>query len=407
MKRNRKPRKVTPEMKRKIRELFESGKSSVKIGKKLNIHPTTVLDHLHKMGIDPNRGKKRVKITKEDEKEMVDLWKKGLSGYEIAKILKNNPSVSAVYCHLRKFVDTSRNGKYIPNKVTKEMQNKMIQLWEKGLPSSEIAKYLKISKNAVLENLKKCGVNTSKHANKPVTKGMREQIRRLYLQGLTCKQVSKKLGICDWTVRKYLRLMDIDPGKHPLAPGKVEKRGLKEKLIKLWNEGYSSWQIAEKLNLAKSSVLYNLRKFDIDTSRGYEIKLEILKQKYNKLQSILIKLFKNRGFKIVKITEYFGHDVDLLLKDSSGNLIPVEFKAEMSYYNNFEKGLIQLKSYIKKWEAPYGFLITTANRQKIRLPPNIKVIWSDELYKLFPENKKDLDFIRYKPVKVPISFKLS
>jgi len=401
----RRPRKVTEEMIKDMKKLYKSGKSSIEISKEFNINSSTVLEYLHKVGVDTSRGKRKNIITKSILNVLINFWKQGLSGYEISR--KTRIPVATVYFHLRKHVDTTHHGKYIPGKVNKNLEQKMIKLWHSGLSSGKIAKKLNLSKKTVLEHLKKRDMNTSERANKPLPPRVRKQVKNMYLRGISCQQIGKKLEISDWTVRKHLKLMKIKTDLHYLSPCKVKKRKLKEKIIELWNEGFSSWQIAEKLGLAKSTILYNLEKFGVDTSRGYEIDFETLRQKYELLVSILIKMFSRSGYNIFKISDYYKNDADILLKDSNGNVIPVEFKAEMAYCSNFVEGISQLTNYIKKWNASFGFLVTTANKsESLKVPKNIRVIWSNDLYRLFPGNKKDLDFIRYTPVKIPIQTSL-
>jgi len=395
--RNDKPRKVTKLVIKKIRELFISGNSSIEIGKKINLSSTTVLDYLHKLGIDPNRGRRRIVINKDDERRMLELWKGGLSGTKISKRL--NIPVSTIYWHLRKYVDTTYNGKYLPYKITDSMRNKMVKLWKLGLSSSKIAKQFNVTKDAVIDNLRKEGVDTGARANIPIPTKIKLKMKDFYESGYSTIQVGKMLNVGDWVVRKYLKRMGIDTGLHYNSPNKVNKRNLWKKIIQLWNKGMGAALIAKNLGIAKPTVFYHLHKHKIKSRRKFKFDIGLSQEKYDSLKLILIKFFSMEGYDILKVADYSAPGPDMLLLDPSDNVIPVEFKAEMCTGNNVGKGLRQIISY--KLNSQYGFLISTADSSNLDIPHNVKVIWSDKLYEMFPEHKNNLDVIRFVSTRVP------
>lgn len=128
-------------------------------------------------------------------------------------------------------------------------------------------------------------------------------------------------------------------------------------------------------------------------------------EKEKKLTDVSITLLNKIGFEVIEFYRRTGSDI--LVKDSEGNLIPVELKA---YHRNvniplsnvfmaYENEIDQLQRYITKEKSPFGILITTTDRIRIDVPSNIRLINGKNLISLLKshglsEHVKTVHWIR-------------
>ena len=156
-------------------------------------------------------------------------------------------------------------------------------------------------------------------------------------------------------------------------------------------------EIQEKLGIWLYSYFndvrepYNLADIDISKSKSNPF---IATEKEKKLTKVSLELLEKEGFNIIEIYRRKGSDI--LVKDCDGNLIPVELKA---YHRNnnlpmskifakkYKNEIEQLEDYIRICKAPYGILITTTNRIRIKIPFNVKLINGISLIRLLKKNK--------------------
>lgn len=153
------------------------------------------------------------------------------------------------------------------------MSNELLQLasfkLEEGTPLKQIAKELDVKYRTLLANLKKTGlyVPTRKKAVE-VTPEMVNQMKEMFNQGITFKDIAKSLGVTHSTIRVNL----IKEGIHsPNHYGWTDEE--KKYLQKLYDEGMSSREIAKLYSSSKNRILDALdetrepssyRKYDLD-----------------------------------------------------------------------------------------------------------------------------------------------
>ncbi|MCD6476884.1 MAG: hypothetical protein J7K26_01805 [Candidatus Aenigmarchaeota archaeon] len=170
--------------------------------------------------------------------------------------------------------------------------------------------------------------------------------------------------------------------------------------------GYN--EICSKLNLNLKTYFSGIREAYEYAGFNYEKKSNhfILLEKERKLINISSKYLKSYGFTIIRSGNRFGED--MLIKDTNGNLIPVEIKAyhktisipnRLSYLGRKTKNEIdQIERYIKKYNSDYGILITSTNKIRLNIPENVKIINGEMLFnflkKNYPNLIKDLKWIR-------------
>jgi len=140
--------------------------------------------------------------------------------------------------------------------------------------------------------------------------------------------------------------------------------------------------------------VYSLANVPYIREKNPFIKLE----KERKLTKICIKLFLKLGYDIDAVSILSSKKgPDIILRDKKGNLIPVEIKAyhkygkvgeRISLYSPyFGDEVSQLRNYIKKLKAPFGFLVTSTNRSSIKKKPkNMQIIFAKDLEKMLKEH---------------------
>lgn len=132
--------------------------------------------------------------------------------------------------------------------------------------------------------------------------------------------------------------------------------------------------------------------------------------KERKLVEITQNLFLKWGCKIKRLSigPSKPNGADIVIENNRKQLIPVEIKAFQKFgkIGNIDgspyigDGIQQLKRYIKKLHAPYGYLVTSTDRRALkRLPSNIKIIFGKDLKAFllkFKMHKRlnDLEWIR-------------
>ncbi|MDI6917023.1 MAG: hypothetical protein QMC80_04415 [Thermoplasmatales archaeon] len=133
-------------------------------------------------------------------------------------------------------------------------------------------------------------------------------------------------------------------------------------------------------------------------------------EKEKRLTNICLKLFPKLGYKIVRISIHTTHHgADFILSNAKDKLIPVEIKAYhkygkvgkvIKYKPYFTNEISQLKKYIAELNSPYGYLVTSTNRNLGKnIPQNIRILLGKDIktllikYRLLGE-LKSLDWIR-------------
>ncbi|MFH1229485.1 MAG: hypothetical protein V1678_03615 [Candidatus Aenigmatarchaeota archaeon] len=123
---------------------------------------------------------------------------------------------------------------------------------------------------------------------------------------------------------------------------------------------------------------YNLAGIDISKLRFNPF---IATEKEKRLNEVSSALLGRMGFTIIE--SYRRDGADILVRDTNGKIIPIELKAyhrnsnvpiSIVFSKKYENEVQQLEDYIKKCRAPYGILITTTNRIRLKMPPNIELI---------------------------------
>ena len=172
----------------------------------------------------------------------------------------------------------------------------ILRLHNEGFAVSNIAKELKCTEPAVRKILKsEFKITPNNPSGQSILKYSREEIKKLYADGLTTKEIAKKLGCALETARRILKELGLKLGRLP--KGVVLQRISRDDVAKLHEEGFSKKQIAEKLGCSYVSVNVILNN---------ELQLVTQREKRGILPHSEIVEYYKKGFTLVELAERYG-----------------------------------------------------------------------------------------------------
>jgi len=235
----------------------------------------------------------------------------------------------------------------------------------------------------------------------------------IYSYFRSLKEVYESAGF-DYNNIKKLKMMkkgNLIRKKKLRFRKKVGRKRIIEYIRKEAQKGHfpGRHEIQEKFNIwfftyfKSIKEAYKLAK--IDFRKGIRNPFIYL-DKEEKLIKIIVKLLEKMNFELIRISKKRG--TDILVRNRENKIIPIELKAyhrnsNLPLSNGIDKNgqneIEQLKKYIKIYKAPYGILITTTNRIRIKIPKNIKLINGNELIFMLKKYKlsyhiSTIDWIR-------------
>ena len=218
---------------------------------------------------------------KEERKEkVVELYNLGVKTEEIAKNL--NVSVETIYRYIK---ELKKEGKI--KKIDKE--SRVEELYNSGIGIEEIAKILNVSVGTTIkyvEQLRQEGrVQSRKSINSIAKKENKERIVMLYNSKMKIKTMAESLGVSVGTVNRYIKELR-EEGK--IQTASEREKELKERVLELYNQGTEIKEIAKSLKVPVGSInvcTRKLKKEGIIQSRGLikNIEKEKAKEKILKL----------------------------------------------------------------------------------------------------------------------------
>lgn len=141
-------------------------------------------------------------------------------------------------------------------KVTPEMEQQIVDLYNSGIGSPEIARKLKISRNTVMRVLEKYNIKIRNFSK--LTPEIEKQIVDLYKSGESARKIGNRLQVSHGTVLNTLKKHNIPRRESKVTP-EMEKQ-----IIDLYKSGeISSNQIAREFELTNKTVLRVLKKHNV------------------------------------------------------------------------------------------------------------------------------------------------
>ena len=111
--------------------------------------------------------------------------------------------------------------------VGKMVDEKLPALYKQGLTDKEIAKKLNVSDTCIGKHRRKIGVPpNSIKAQSKLKKSLEENFYKLYMKGLSDPQIAKKLGVAASTIWNYRTSNGLSPNRNksrPVTAGTAQK----------------------------------------------------------------------------------------------------------------------------------------------------------------------------------------
>ncbi|MFI3242483.1 MAG: helix-turn-helix domain-containing protein [Alphaproteobacteria bacterium] len=201
-----------------------------------------------KNGIKP-QGPTRFSILDPFIDEIVEMLQNGSKKSDVAK--KYKVSVQTVFNALNRHNISIKTD----NKVERLAEN-ITELFENGLSYKEIAKKLNCSQQAVFLTTKKLKIQRNKEEIVIACKinKQEEKLIELFNKGLSHKEIAKELGCHAVSIGKYLNKIGLKRDFPNALYGKLDE--IKEKLA----QGLSQRQIAKELNICEKTLSYHIKK---------------------------------------------------------------------------------------------------------------------------------------------------
>ena len=165
--------KVNEEVLRRMEELWHKDTKIKDIASQLGLSKRTVSEYLRKLGLRRKRGGGRKKVGEEELKVMVELWHKGATIEKIARQLRLNKST--VLTHLHSMGLRRREFRRCPKVGSEEL----LELVKKGLSDSEIAEVYKTTERCVAKLRHKYGIDRRKMKSEAAEQRYREKAGRV------------------------------------------------------------------------------------------------------------------------------------------------------------------------------------------------------------------------------------
>ena len=254
------------ELKERVLELYNQGIEIKEIAKSLKVPVGSInvcTRKLKKEGIIQSRGLIK-NIEKEKAKEKIlKLYNSKAGTEEIAKAL--NISLPTMYRYIR---ELREEGKIQGIKKKEERKEKTLELYNQGIEVKEIAKRLNVTVETINTYIKELEEEGRAEKRKTLRKTSKkeenkEKILELYNQGLEIKEIAKRLNVTAVTINTYIKELieegRIQEGKDLKQRKKEEK---KEEVLRLYKQGIETKEIAKKLNLADLTIHRYIRELE-------------------------------------------------------------------------------------------------------------------------------------------------
>lgn len=144
--------------------------------------------------------------------------------------------------------------------IRKKLRNKIARAYQSGLSSYEVAEKFGVTARTVLKIAREYGIEIgSIGRQETISENERHRIAKAYQRGLSSIEVGGKFGIAPFTVIKIARDYGIKIRTKGLQSkfSKSEKR----KILKLFNNGLSSYKIAEMYGVNQSTISRIVQKY--------------------------------------------------------------------------------------------------------------------------------------------------
>jgi predicted transcriptional regulator len=199
---------------------------------------------------------KRTRITPEIQKQIKELRYEGLTQQEVAEHLDISQSAVEKWCdklniHISPYAE-----------LTEEIEVQVLEARNKGIQQDKIADQLNISRSSVQKIYKRNGVKAIPKRHWKITPEVEQKILALRKDGLTQRQIAKKLGIGRSSVAKVYDRLGIEG----LPNGKINEE-VWQQILELKEGGMIIPEIAQTIGVNRASIQAQFNKRGISIAK--------------------------------------------------------------------------------------------------------------------------------------------
>ena len=283
-------------------------------------------------------------ISDEDKQAVKELYEDGYTIEDIAEVLGVSGNViNSVLRETQAEIRPSNKPRVIPSDKVDEV----VELYLQGLDLYEVAEKFGVSRNAVQRRLLEQNIQIRSQERFDVDD---EEIKALYAEGLSIRQIAVKLNMSDTAVGSRLRRM----GTVIRSPPKLSD----EEIVKLYLQGLTLQQIADKFNVSSGAILSRLEKMGVARRTQSENERLGLGRKKQHLSNEEIKKLYLEGLTLKQIAEKFDVNISTIVdrltkmgverraytqrKSKAGNPYTVTKRMELNAKDSYALGKIKI-----------------------------------------------------------------
>ncbi len=248
----------------------------------------------------------RIELSDEELNKMIDLYQQGIPCYKIGPQFGIIGGVTVE--NILKRNNIPLRGKLNTRKIKDDGEKQVISLYQQGLSANEIGKQFEVDGKAILKilkrnNIKSRGCNESKIK---IPKEKESKIISLYLEGKSAIDIGKLFNVSNTPIWRILKKNNV-PIKRPtdFRPTGVKKKRTNSndlEVINLYQQGLSISDISKKFKLHSSTIKNVLKDNNI------ELKINITDKDKIKASE----LYK-QGYSVSEISKIFGFNIKDIL----------------------------------------------------------------------------------------------
>jgi len=135
--------------------------------------------------------------------------------------------------------------------ISKIDETKLVELFKQNMQIKDIAQYFDCGRNTITKRLQKLGLKQGNSYKLPKIKedplkNKKEEIKKLYLSGKTCKEIGEIVNLTEKTVGYHLKRMNIKT--------RPQKKIDQEKFEELWNQNKTDKEIADYFGVEEITI---------------------------------------------------------------------------------------------------------------------------------------------------------
>jgi DNA-directed RNA polymerase specialized sigma24 family protein len=252
------PRKVlSNEQIQNIIERYDNKETLLSIGKVFGVGQGVITRILKENGVTIRKASDLLKaFTKEQEKEVIEKYKRGMTAKEIASQYGLLSGV-AVLKVLKKEGFNPQEDKFKRNeKLSEDQKQEIAAKYADGMTAQRIAIEYGVSHPTIKKALQEMQVKVRSYSESQggLDEEKKREIIDLYREGWNTVQIARKFGVHDGTIGKYLDEQGVQKRTWSEARGGLSDKQ-KEEVVKKYLDGETSVDIAKEYNVFYSTIL--------------------------------------------------------------------------------------------------------------------------------------------------------